>query len=247
LALLAFLLAAIRLGDEFVWLSLRLRVLKILATSAGVTESLRAGLLWTVEPTKLMAVVWILLVGVLAYRIPPGASQASPPSTAAPPGRSGECAAREDKMHLDHFAARRKMPVNYRIGANDLAWESGTGKSLAKSDFVGRYTGCPVDIGDPVIPTELEPQPAVKASSGKSAIPVPVDGASDLARALNPGVQVDVFDGMRPVVSGAGVLALQCDSPDSATCAVLLDLPMNDAMNLLRTDPGKLKLILVKP
>jgi len=143
------------------------------------------------------------------------------------------------------YIAQRDLPPNHRLLASDLrtpnlAWALEPALP-EKSDYTGRYLDRRIRAGEPVRREYLRAQPALLAAQGTESYTWFLkDSEKQWLQVLDVGWTLDLCADTCPVM-GAPVLALNCSSPNSQACAVVLQLT-SDQKRALLAYPGKSKL-----
>src|SRR5262245_19607281 len=72
------------------------------------------------------------------------------------------CVSREVVSLQDHYLAVKAMPSNYRLLEKDLLWDVKSPKRPDRTLFLGKYLGCSLRAGDPVMLDDLRDAPEIK-------------------------------------------------------------------------------------
>jgi hypothetical protein len=148
---------------------------------------------------------------------------------------------------MQTYVAAHDLPVNYRIGRVDLRWDSGVEGAPDPIRFVGKFMGCALRAGQPVMSADLREAPEFPLIPGKVPYLVPLRGQPTLSRVLNAGSIVDLWHDFRPLLRQIPILAILCPDGSVADCTVVIDVSARETDELTRADPKKLRLLIRKP
>jgi len=158
-----------------------------------------------------------------------------------PPMTQLGCIPSADKKTLPHGIATVAMPLNWRIGPKDVAWSS----KENYPDLIGRYIGCKVDIGEPVVERDVVERPVIAPADGRATYLLKSDvvSRSGVSSSLNTGMRVQIFGVTgAPVVDDARVLAMIC----SDQCSPVLEMTSAERQLLMRENQAQLQLAVRK-
>jgi hypothetical protein len=145
------------------------------------------------------------------------------------------------------FTASRLLLKNHRLLTSDVR-EPDSSWALAPSlpqasKYVGRYLDRNIEAGRPIKMNYLKPLPAVTSDPKTAPFPwLLKDADQHWLGVLDVGWTVDLCAETCPVMN-APILAVNCNSPTSGQCMVVLQLTGDQQSKLLEY-PGKNKLSL---
>ena len=156
---------------------------------------------------------------------------------------SSGCISVTEKTQLAGFPAKQNLPVNHWIREEDLDWASPSNRRAEKTDFINRYSACPIQAGEAVIASETRVLPQIEPASDYVAYRL---GNLDprVAQTLNASARVDIWDENHQVAQSILVLAVICtSSAPLKDCSAMLDVPA-DQFSRLRSSKSESLLII---
>jgi hypothetical protein len=153
------------------------------------------------------------------------------------------CAAAAQKSQLPGFRAKRTLAPNHWIREEDLDWTALPAGSLQKTDFVNRYSACPIHAGELVLASETRLLPQVEPIAGHVAYPLEIREPRVL-QTVNAGSRIDVWDQTHLVTQNTPVLAVLCksDSPPN-DCLAIVEAAVDEFSRLQSSKAESLRII----
>jgi len=133
--------------------------------------------------------------------------------------------------------------MNSRIVETDVVWNGAQPAAPAGSQFAEQFTKCAIAARRPILKEDLRPVPVFAPAVDRFPYFVSLELQSALANVLDAGSLVDLWHDGTPLVREARVAAVVCGTQPPSDCAVVTDVSMADAQNLLRSDPKKVRVI----
>jgi hypothetical protein len=156
---------------------------------------------------------------------------------------SSSCIVAAEKAKLASFRAKHNLAVNHWIREEDLDWASPLSQGAARTDFLNRYSACPIQAGEPVIASETRVFPQIEPGSDYVAYRL---GILDprVTQTLNAGARVDIWDENHRVAQNILALAVICtSSAPPKDCSAILDIPADQFFLLRSSKPESLLII----
>jgi hypothetical protein len=205
---------------------------------------------WPVTVPLIATVVWViaLIVGSLAIHCRGLRQGASTPSARTDWLFTPKCPAAAtggDSV----LAATEDFPRNHRLSAGDLATDSTLGVAADSALFVRRYLPCAVPRKGAVRRADLLPAPELRPPAERSSYLVSLDAEPGLARLLNAGSRIDIWEASKPLTEDAVVTAVLCRGPGDTRCAAAISVSSAERRVLLGRPSTELRLLVrqIKP
>jgi hypothetical protein len=153
------------------------------------------------------------------------------------------CTAATQKSQQAGFRARRNLAPNHWIREEDLDWAAPSAGSLQKTDFLNRYSACPIHAGELVLASETRLLPQVEPTVGHMAYPLDIRDPR-ASKAINAGSRIDVWDQTHVVTQNTSVLAVVCkaDSPPN-DCSAIVDAAADEFSRLQSSKVESLRIV----
>ncbi|MGA9355911.1 MAG: hypothetical protein WBV46_19650 [Terriglobales bacterium] len=162
---------------------------------------------------------------------------------AKPVGVAPACTAATQKSQQAGFRAKRNLAPNHWIREKDLDWAAPSAGSLQKTDFLNRYSACPIHAGDLVLASETGLLPQVEPTAGHVAYPLDIRDPRAL-QTINAGSRIDIWDQTHVVTQNTAVLAVICksDSPPN-DCSAIVDAAADEFSRLQSSKVESLRIV----
>jgi hypothetical protein len=153
------------------------------------------------------------------------------------------CSAATQKSQQAGFRARRNLAPNHWIREEDLDWAAPSAGSLQKTDFLNRYSACPIHAGELVLASETRLLPQVEPTAGHMAYPLDIREPR-ASKTINAGSRIDVWDQTHVVTQNTSVLAVVCkaDSPPN-DCSAIVDAAADEFSRLQSSKVESLRIV----
>ena len=153
------------------------------------------------------------------------------------------CTAAKQKSQQAGFRAKRNLAPNHWIREEDLDWAAPAAGNLQKTDFISRYSACPIHTGELVLASETRLLPLVEPTAGHVAYPLDIRDPRAL-QTVNAGAKIDVWEQTHLVTQNTSVLAVLCksDSPPN-DCSAIVDAAADEFSRLQSSKVESLRIV----
>ncbi len=188
----------------------------------------------------MILVLWAVALSVGRAWILSHPRKAAP---AKPVAVAPACTAATQKSRQAGFRAKRNLAPNHWIREEDLDWAAPEPGNLQKTDFINRYSACPIHTGELVLASETRLLPLVEPTAGHVAYPLDIRDPRAL-QTVNAGSRIDVWEQTHLVTQNTSVLAVICksDSPPN-DCSAIVDAATDEFSRLQSSKAESLRIV----